>query len=67
MQGLQHLQLMQHQKEPIKKINLKSIKDTDFTDRIEKEVNQILNKIKDMTREVRKLVLEKLSKQIIII
>ncbi len=44
------------------KINLKSIRDTDFSDKIEKEVNQILNKIKDMTREVRKLVLEKLSK-----
>jgi len=44
------------------KINLKSIKDSDFIEKIEKEANQILNKIKDMTREVRKLVLEKLSK-----
>jgi glutamate formiminotransferase/formiminotetrahydrofolate cyclodeaminase len=43
------------------KINLKSIKDKDFIDKIERESNQILNKIKDMTREVRKLVLEKLT------
>lgn len=43
------------------KINLKSIKDKDFKDKKEKEANQILTKIKDMTKEVRKMVLEKLS------
>jgi len=45
------------------KINLKSIKDKEFNDKIEKDANQILNKVKDMTREVRKLVLEKLTIQ----
>ena len=43
------------------KINLGNIEDKDFNEKIEKEANKILKKIKELTREVRKIVLEKLS------
>ncbi len=45
------------------KINLDNIEDKEFKDKIEKEANKVLNKIKDLTREVRKLTLEKLGKE----